>query len=92
MLAFHAPDEIRRHDILRQLLGEHRVSPGLLHDIACRCAPGGGQLRNIALHARLLAFDAGQPIGDADLRHAVVREYRKTGDYCPLKLPLAAVG
>lgn len=92
VLTFHAPDEIRRHDILRQLLGEHGVSPGLLHDIACRCALSGGQLRNIALHARLLAFDAGKPIGDADLRQAVVREYRKSGDYCPLKLPLAAVG
>jgi hypothetical protein len=92
VLTFHPPDEIRRHDILRQLLGEHRVSPGLLHDIACRCALSGGQLRNIALHARLLAFEVGLPIGDADLRQAVVREYRKTGDYCPLKLPLAAVG
>jgi len=92
VLAFRPPDEIRRHDILRQLLGEHRVSPGLLHDIACRCALSGGQLRNVAMHARLLAFDAGLPIGDSDLRQAVVREYRKTGDYCPLKLPLAAVG
>jgi len=92
VLTFHAPDEIRRHDILRQLLGEHQAPASLLHDIACRCALSGGQLRNIALHARLLAFDAGRPIGDGDLRSAVVREYRKTGEYCPLKLPLAAVG
>jgi len=92
VLAFRAPDEIRRHGILGQQLGDHRVSAGLLQDIACRCPLSGGQLRNIALHARLLAFDAGAPIGDAELRQAVVREYRKTGDYCPLKLPLAAVG
>lgn len=92
VLAFHPPDEIRRHDILLQLLGEHRVSPGLLQDIACRCALSGGQLRNVALHARLLALDTGAPIGDAELRQSVVREYRKTGDYCPLKPPLAAVG
>jgi hypothetical protein len=91
-LTFRPPDEIRRHDILRQQLGDHRVSPGLMQDVACRCALSGGQLRNIALHARLLAFDLGEAVGDAELRRAVVREYRKTGDYCPLKLPLAAVG
>jgi hypothetical protein len=92
VLTFRPPDEIRRHDILRQLIGAHEVSAALLHDVACRCALSGGQLRNVALHARLLALDAGGPIGDGELRQAVVREYRKTGDYCPLKLPLAAVG
>jgi ATPase family associated with various cellular activities (AAA) len=92
VLAFRPPDEVRRQDILRHQLGAHDVSPGLLQDVACRCALSGGQLRNIALHARLLALDAGAPIGDRELRLAVVREYRKTGDYCPLKLPLAAVG
>lgn len=92
VLAFRPPDEIRRHGILRQQLGDHRVSPGLLQDIACRCALSGGQLRNVALHARLLALDTGAPISDVELRQAVVREYRKTGDYCPLKLPLLAVG
>jgi hypothetical protein len=92
VLAFRPPDEVRRHEILRQQLGAHDVSIGLLQDVACRCALSGGQLRNIALHARLLALEADAPIGDRELRLAVVREYRKTGDYCPLKLPLAAVG
>jgi hypothetical protein len=92
VLAFRPPDEVRRQEILRHQLGAHRVSPGLLQDVACRCALSGGQLRNVALHARLLALEAGAPIGDSELRQAVVREYRKTGDYCPLKLPLAAVG
>lgn len=92
VLAFHPPDEIRRHEILAQLLGDHHASTNLLRDIACRCALSGGQLRNVALHARLLAIETGGVIGDAELRQALVREYRKTGDYCPLKLPLAAVG
>lgn len=91
-LTFRPPDEIRRHEILRQQLGSHGVSPALLQDVACRCALTGGQLHNIALHARLLALDSGATVGDAELRRAVMREYRKTGDYCPLKLPLAAVG
>ncbi|MEO7827961.1 MAG: ATP-binding protein, partial [Allosphingosinicella sp.] len=92
VLTFRPPDEIRRHEILRQQLGHHRVSPALLQDVACRCALTGGQLHNVALHARLLALDAGVTVGDSELRRAVMREYRKTGDYCPLKLPLAAVG
>ncbi|MBV9883211.1 MAG: hypothetical protein JO276_09400, partial [Sphingomonadaceae bacterium] len=93
VLAFRAPDEVRRQEILRQQLGEgHCVSEALLRDVACRCALSGGQLRNVALHARLLSLEGDGAIGDGELRRAVVREYRKTGDYCPLKLPLAAVG
>jgi SpoVK/Ycf46/Vps4 family AAA+-type ATPase len=92
ILAFHAPDELRRLDILAQLLGEHCASPALLQDIACRCALNGGQLRNIALHSRLLALESGQPPGDEQLRAAVVREYRKIDSHCPLKPALAAVG
>lgn len=92
ILAFHAPDELRRLDILEQQLGTHRASPALLHDIACRCALNGGQLRNIAVHSRLLALEVGQPPGDDQLRAAVIREYRKTDSHCPLKPALAAVG
>jgi hypothetical protein len=91
ILAFHAPDELRRLDILEQQLGAHGASPALLHDIACRCALNGGQLRNIALHCRLLALESGKPPGDAQLRAAVIREYRKTDSHCPLKPALAAV-
>jgi hypothetical protein len=67
------------------------ASPALLHDIACRCALNGGQLRNIALHCRLLALESGKPPGDAQLRAAVIREYRKTDSHCPLKPALAAI-
>ncbi len=92
VMAFRAPDEMMRLDILGQQLGDHSVSHRLMQDIACRCQMTGGQLRNIALHARLLAMDAGTPPGDAVVRAAVEREYRKTGDFCPLKPALAAVG
>lgn len=85
ILAFHAPDELRRLDILEQHLGRHRVSAALLDEIACRCALNGGQLRNIALHCRLLALESDQLPGDGHLRAAVLREYRKTESHCPLK-------
>lgn len=91
LLSFRAPDELRRLDILRQQLGMHHASSALLNDIACRCALNGGQLRNIALHCRLLALESGQPPGDEELRAAVIREYRKTESLCPLKPALAAV-
>lgn len=91
ILSFRAPDELRRLDILQQHLGLHHASSALLNDIACRCALNGGQLRNIALHCRLLALESGQPPGDEELRAAVVREYRKTDSLCPLKPALAAV-
>ena len=92
VIDFAAPDELRRQDILARMLGEADVSGGLLHDIACRCALTGGQLRNVVLHARLLALDAGTAISDVQLRAAIEREYRKIGSPCPLRRPLAAVG
>jgi len=89
---FRAPDELCRYEILDRHLGEHRASDELVQEIAVRCSLSGGLLRNIALHARLLALDRGVPIGDAELRSALVREYRKIDAHCPLKPALAAVG
>lgn len=63
----------------------HAVAEALLWDVAQRCALSGGQIRNAALHAALLAFDRGTPLGDSDLLAAVRREYRKSGGVCPLR-------
>lgn len=93
VLEFAAPDEVRRLDILKLQLGNGaRVGAHLLEEVACRCALTGGQLRNVALHARLLALDGGTGISDAQLRRAVEREYKKTNTPCPLRRTLAAVG
>jgi DNA polymerase III delta prime subunit len=92
VVPFRAPDELRRYEILEHHLGEHRVDDELVQEIAVRCSLSGGQLRNVALHARLLALDADMPIGDEMLRHAVFREYRKLDAHCPLKPQLSAVG
>ncbi|HEX9945989.1 MAG TPA: ATP-binding protein [Allosphingosinicella sp.] len=88
---FRLPDEELRYEILERHLGPHSASDALIQEIACRCALSGGQLRNLALHARLLALDAGGPLGDGQVRTALLREYRKTDSHCPLKPHLAAV-
>jgi hypothetical protein len=85
VIPFRAPDELRRYEILRLELGTHGVDDGFLQELACRCALTGGQLRNVALHARLLALEAGQTLAETHLRAALIREYRKTGGHCPLK-------
>jgi hypothetical protein len=61
----------------------HRVDPGLLDEIAFRCVLTGGQIRNAALHATLLA-GAGDALRDEHLAAALQREYRKAGAAYPL--------
>ena len=92
VVPFRAPDALRRYEILDRHLGDHRASDPLVQEIAVRCTLSGGQLRNVALHARLLAIDGGHPIGDPELRAAIEREYRKQETSCPLKPQLTAVG
>ena len=88
---FALPDELARYDILLHHLGAHGVGDTLLQEIAVRCTLSGGQLRNVALHARLLALDGDGRLGDRELRRAVDREYRKLAGFCPLRPPLSAV-
>jgi hypothetical protein len=92
VVQFRLPDEIRRYEIFDRHLGPHQASDLLIQEIACRCPLSGGQLRNVAVHARLLALDAGMPLGDAEVRAALLREYRKIDSHCPLKPHLAAAG
>ena len=92
VVQFRPPDEVRRYEILHHHLADHDASDRLLQEIACRCPLTGGQLRNIAQHARLLALDDESPIGDDQLRAALLREYRKIDAHCPLKPQLATAG
>jgi hypothetical protein len=92
VITFRAPDELRRFQILDHHLGEHGVGKDLLEEVAVRCALSGGQFRNIALHARLIALDRGGVLGEEDLLQSVFREYRKIDGHCPLKPSLLAVG
>jgi hypothetical protein len=65
---------------------EHGVDQTYLEEVAIRCAITGGQIRNAALHATLLALDDGNEIVTRrHLEAAVYSEYRKAGAICPLK-------
>lgn len=73
----------------------HATLQAQLERIALRCALSGGQIRNAALHATLLALERSRPAGRTgqvgpvgpvtphDLRLALEREYRKAGQQCP---------
>ncbi|MEO6092097.1 MAG: ATP-binding protein [Novosphingobium sp.] len=85
-IVLRAPDQLRREAILAAHLGDDAagIAP-LIRDIACRCVLTGGQIRNVALHARLLALEGVGRVGANELRAAILREYRKLGSPCPLR-------
>lgn len=74
-----------RHQIWQaHLPNDHRVDPLFLESVALRCALGGGQIRNAALHATLMALDGGGRVTSRHLLDAVESEYRKAGAVSPL--------
>ena len=86
VIPFRAPDELRRYEILQLQLGTHAIDDEWLQELACRCVLTGGQLRNVVMHAQLLAMESRQLLSCEHLYAAVLREYRKSGAHCPLKL------
>jgi hypothetical protein len=82
---FAPPEAAERWLIwLRHLPRPNAVSPALLEEVSARCALTGGQIRNAALHAALLAIGDGAPAGDRHLEAALQREYRQSGAAFPL--------
>jgi SpoVK/Ycf46/Vps4 family AAA+-type ATPase len=90
VVPFRAPDEWQRYRMLGQHLAHDGIDDALLQEVATRCTLSGAQLHNVVLHARLLALRAGGALDAGHLHAALVREYRKTGGHCPLRLPPAA--
>lgn len=83
-LEFPLPDADTRFDLwVAHLAAGNAVSDARLDEVALRCALSGGQIRNAALHATLLALQQGSPLGDVELLAALQREYRKAGQSCP---------
>ena len=81
---FRPPASLDRQRILLAHLPEnHTISQSFLDEIAMRCTLSGGQIRNIVLHAALLAGD--KQISERDIYRAVEREYRQMGGLCPLQ-------
>ena len=86
VLNFTLPQaEERWHIWQLHLPPAHAVDPLALERVAARCAMTGGQIRNAAQLATLLALDS--PLGvvtEAHLEQAVHSEYRKAGATSPL--------
>jgi hypothetical protein len=66
------------------LPGDHEIDYAVLENAAVRCAMNGGQIRNAALNAALLALDEKSAINNFHLTEAIHSEYRKAGAICPL--------
>ncbi len=70
------------------LAADHQIDDAFLEKAVLRCKLSGGQIRNTALHAGLLALRRGGPVTAAEFADALQREYRKAGH----PYPLAAAG
>lgn len=83
---FVPPKVQERRAIWRLHLPEnHAVDRTYLEEVTMVCAMTGGQIRNAALHATLLAVnDGGGVVRQYHLAEAVQSEYRKAGALCPL--------
>jgi SpoVK/Ycf46/Vps4 family AAA+-type ATPase len=85
VIEFRNPDTNERLEIWNLHLPEHHSVPkSWLETIAIRCALSGGQIRNAALHASLLALEQNSVLDQQQLEAAVRLEYRKAGQVCPL--------
>lgn len=83
---FRLPDGAERWAIWQlHLPSSHSVDQSMLREVAARCQMTGGQIRNAALHAALLALEDETEITNRHLESAVQREYRKAGAICPLR-------
>jgi MoxR-like ATPase len=86
VVEFGQPDAEQRLAIWRlHLPAEHQVRGELLEEVAYRCSLSGGQIRNAASHAELVALSQETALRGAHLLAAVQREYRKSGALCPLR-------
>ena len=82
-----APPEAPERWLLWQmhLPSTNQVSTQFLEEIAERCVLTGGQIRNAALHATLLALGASEAVDDVHVEAGLQREYRKSGAAYPLR-------
>ena len=63
----------------------HEIGLDQLHAVAERCVLSGGQIRNVALHASLLALENHSALTWTQCEAAIEREYRKQGAISPLR-------
>jgi hypothetical protein len=86
VVEFPRPESDARLAIWRLHLPErHAIDAEYLRAAAQRCPLAGGQIRNAALHAGLLALESGSELTRQHLDAAIRREYSKSGAVCPLR-------
>lgn len=91
VVEFRAPEAAERAAIWQLHLPEaNAIDPRYVDEVAARCRLSGGQIRNAALHASLLALDEHAVVDASHLERAVRREYRKSGEVCPLRPAVVA--
>lgn len=91
IIDFALPDAAERWEIWQlHLPHNHAVDFDVLQDVAHRCALSGGQIRNVALHAALLALEDDATLCARHLDAAIERQYRKQGAVSPLRPRRAA--
>ncbi len=85
---FRPPDASERWLLWQlHLPATHAVPQSFVDAVAHRCVLSGGQIRNVVLHAAVLALNEGEIITITHLEAALQREYRKFGAVCPLRRP-----
>jgi ATP-dependent 26S proteasome regulatory subunit len=85
VIVFGMPEPEERLAIwLAHLPSAHSLAPDALEELAYACALSGGQIRNAARYAGLLALESTRTLDSAHLTAALQREYRKAGAVCPL--------
>ncbi len=86
VIDFALPDAAERWAIWQlHLPACHDIEADAMQAVVHRCMLSGGQIRNIALHAALLAAESATPLAAAHLEAAIAREYRKQGAMSPLR-------
>lgn len=84
VVPFVEPAAAERWEIWRvHLPADHAVEAALLEKLAVRAEMTGGQIRNAALHAALLALDDGGVVRGRHVEQAVAGEYQKAGAVSP---------
>lgn len=87
IVKFHLPGPEERWRLWQlHLAAGHRVPSAELESMALHYDMTGGQIRNAAVHAALLAIDDGQPgIATSHVKEAIRSEYRKAGAAIPVE-------
>ncbi|MDA0166262.1 AAA family ATPase [Solirubrobacter ginsenosidimutans] len=85
VVSFVEPGPLERREIWALHLPEgHTADARRLDEISERCVLSGGQIRNAALSATLLALDRDGNVATTDVERAVSAEYGKAGAVSPL--------